>query len=189
MNALVRLNRLATTDNVTEHDWSLVTEYDEKIQEANTVIQRAETQLAIKYRDINCKLHDINQQILAKSAANNHTNIEDEITLKKLYKKVAQLTHPDKCGNDNLFREAKRALRKGDRDTLYELLKIAQSEYNDLLTYRRRAYEEIIESALYKMSTDYLSDDHKRKEKAETYYILILQQTLNFKMQTLKSLS
>lgn len=179
---------------------TVIEEYEAKIEEAQLLIQRAETDLAIKFKSVHGTLRDIERQIAEAAIVIEATTnlMPKEVCAdtddgcgdsnKQLYKKIAQLTHPDKCHNDKLFKEAKKALKAGNREKLLEILTLAKSEYVDLLNFKKKVYVEIVESVQYLMARDYYSGIQDNISKAETYYLQVLYQTLQAKLSMLHAM-
>jgi hypothetical protein len=193
---------------VTE-DWSLINDYSNKITEAKKTIALAESQLATKFCAIVQSIALVDAELIrraydkkSKEPKNYEAEAapplgtqdrefeissEDVVSNKKLFKKIANLTHPDKTDNTELFIKAKRALRDNDRELLLNILAEAESDYETLLECRRKEYQDIIESVPYNVAIDWFSGDLSSIVKAESYYLSGLLQTLQMKQVLLQT--
>ena len=200
---------IITIVKVTE-DWSLINDYSNKITEAKKTIASAESQLAIKFSAIVQSIALVDAELARRAFERKakepkvegadaeapqeqvSREIDDDaddadLSNKKLYKKIARLTHPDKTDNTELFIKAKRALRDNDRELLLDILAEAESDYETLLECRRKEYQGILESVAYNVASDWFSGNLSSVIKAESYYLNGLLQALQMKQALLQS--
>lgn len=170
-----------------------LTKYTTLINEAEELISVAETQLAerhqslllmIKIADDEFKKRAVKSPSQPAESACDKTE-EDAITNKELYKKIAQLTHPDKANNTRLFIKAKKALKSGKREELFEILTEAKLDYAEILNKKKQQYNELIRSEFYTMAVDWMSGDKAKMERIQNIYRNNLLNTLSMKQAML----
>ena len=158
-----------------------------QIDAAHNCITVAETLLSQKFQHELQKIAKIDAKIAEYTKLNDKPvcDKEEEVSLKKLFKKIANLTHPDKCGNDALFIEAKKALKANNREALNSLLNQATSDYDELLKLKRAEYEAIINSEEYNVAHSYLNGDNDLKRRVEQIYCNNINHKLQLKIAIL----
>jgi hypothetical protein len=194
----------------TVEDWSLIEDYVSKISEAIVLIAQAEAQLGEKFAVILTSIKKLDDELerLAREGvkadgeceAPDAVNLPEhdvreydsddalqEVSLKKLFGKIAKLTHPDAGDNEALFIKAKKALKNGNRALLYQILEEAEASYDLLFGMKLQEYTSIVESVAYVVATDWFSGNLSRQTRAETYYLSGLLQTLQIKQTQLNS--
>lgn len=158
-----------------EEDWSLIDKLSKKIQDAKNLIEMAETQLECKYDSVIATIHEIEDK-LNKSAES--VTPEPSLTDKELFRKIARLTHPDMMDNTDLFIQARKALKSGNREKLVNILTEVESSYSELLAIRQAEYKDVISSNKYLLALDWFSGDFKRQTKASSFYLQVLMNNL-----------
>lgn len=196
----------------TVKDWSVIDQYDKKIIDAQSLIQRSEAQLAVRFVDIHRQLSELDKAITSFAAKrrpsdpiitvdvtirevdlDSQVNFdafdslqkvkEPEDSLKKIFKKIAKFTHPDKLGDERLFKEAKKALKQKNRHRLLEILNLVTADYDELVRLKLEEYKSITESVQYLMAVDFFSGNESLIKKAESYYYIVLNQTIRNKVE------
>ena len=180
-------------DGPVEHnDWSIIDELGNKIDEAKSLINKAEGQLNEKYSNILFTIRKIEDEIKRRTPLPPESEpvvkTDEELSDRQLYKKIAGLTHPDKLGDDVLFKKAKEAFKNKNRNKLEDLLAEARASYLELLAIKRKEYEELVSSVPFLIASDWFSDDFNRKLKAETYFLNILMCTMQAKQVELNGI-
>lgn len=160
-------------------DWSIIDVLNAQIAEAKELISRSKGQLDAKYDSIIQTMVRIEDELKRRNVIKEPEIDKDEqLTNKQLFKKIAQLAHTDKLGDDKLFKRAQKALKSKNREKLIGLLIEARADYKELLLIKQKEFEEVISSNEYLLALDWFSSDFSKQSKAETFYLSVLMANL-----------
>lgn len=140
--------------------------------QAINTINRARAQIFMEFHTIVRAINEIDAELLRLEKLKYSSNPIDtkeeveDLDAKRLFRKIAKLTHPDVNDDTDNFIAAKKALRNGDIEKLKSIYAQCTHTYTQLLIDRKRRYNDIVSSEEYVLSKMLFDESPEIKGRA-----------------------